>query len=223
MIAAIETAITSWQEEPLEGYPAILADDLVFDHLTRWRLRNLVPDDHDIERLVAAWRNHRVPPSVPCTTLAPHHRVSFVEEVRLRLAYRSLADDASLSREAYKLSASPADINLIGGDHIAAAAAYQAEIRSGSASREAWAGLAVSRRRLLGEGGDAITMRPELICRLYDRLSADSKHAPPPLDVASWLTPICLDQQKTMAEEPMGFYLPLTLSAPRNRTPPGPE
>ena len=221
LLAAIATVVASWPDGPVDGYPAILADDLVADHLIRWRLRNLVLPDRDIARLAAAWRGDRPPPSIPRPALGVGHRESFAEDARLRLANRALADDDATGNGMSNVPASQADLRLISGDYEAAAAAYRAEISAGIGSPETWAGLAVSRRRLAGEGSDAIIMRPELVRALYDRLSADSVPAPSPLDIADWLAPACLDEQEPGSGEPSGVYLPVTLKAPRNRIPPG--
>ena len=209
LLAAIETVVASWPGGPVDSYPATLADDLVSDHLIRWRLRNLVPRDRDIARLAAAWRGDRPPPSVPRPALVPGHRESFAEEARLRLAYRALADGAAAGSEMSNVVASRADLRLISGDHKGAAAAYQAEIGAGIGSPGTWAGLAVSRRRLVGEGNDAMIMRPELVRTLYDHLSADSAHTPAPLDIADWLAPACLDQREPGTGEPSGAYPPV--------------
>jgi len=221
VIAAMETAVASWPGMQPAGYPAILADDLVSDHLIRWRLRNLLPRDRDIARLVTAWSNDRHPPSVPRATLGPDHRESFAEDSRPRLAYRALADGAPPGSGMSKAPASRADLHLISGEYQAASAAYQAEIGAGHGSPGTWAGLAVARRRLVGEGSDAIIMRPELVRALYSRLSADSAHAPSPLDIAHWLAPACLDEQEPDPGEPRGVYLPVTSKALQNRIPPG--
>ena len=244
--AAMATVVASWPDGPVDGYPALLADDLVADHLIRWRLRNLVLPDRDIARLAAAWRGDRPPPSIPRPALGVGHRESFAEDARLRLADRALAnraladraladraladraladralaDDAATGNGMSNVSASQADLRLISGDYEAAAAAYRAEISAGIGSPETWAGLAVSRRRLAGKGSDAIIMRPELVRALYDRLSANSVPTPSPLDIADWLAPACLDEQEPGPGEPSGVYLPVTLKAPRNRIPPG--
>jgi len=226
LLAAIQTVVASWPDGPVDGHPAILADDLVADHLIRWRLRNLVLRDRDIARLAAAWRRDRPPPSIPRPALAAGHRESFAEDARLRLANRALANralagGAATGNAMSNVSASRADLWLISGDYEAAAAAYRAEISAGIGSSGTWAGLAVSRRRLAGEGSDAIIMRPELVRALYDRLSADPVPAPSPLDIADWLAPACLDEQEPGPAEPGGVYLPVTLKAPRNRIPPG--
>jgi hypothetical protein len=194
-----------------------VAEDLVFDHLIRWRLRNLIPHDRDIERLAAAWRDNRPPPTVRRVTLAPDHRESFAEDARLRIAHRILLDSASRD----EVLSPRADLHLISGNYAAAAAAYQAEISTGAGSPESWAGLAVARRRLVKEDRDALILRPELVRAIHDRLSVISKQAPSPLDISRWFTPVCLDQIGSASQELGGVHLPVKLEAPRNRIPPG--
>ena len=220
LIAVMETTVGSWHLEPPGGYLAVLADDLVFDHLVRWRLRNLVSHSGDIWHLATDWSRGRSPSLIPRVTLVPGRRESFAEDARLRLAHRTLADRVSTARETSRSWASRADHDLINCDYAAAAAAYQAEIDSGTATQIH--GLAWQFR----DDGFLVTFMIRLwrgrnwSLRFTAHLSADPAHAPSLVDF--WLArPVCRDERESAAAGPAGVRLPVTSLAPRNRIPPG--
>jgi hypothetical protein len=209
-IDGMRCALAEISDGEVSADAAVLADLAGADHRITWRLRNVRPRASFVAELGAAWRaGHRCPP-LPASTVdtsagptaatgptAPDELAGsaprFVTQGRLGLSYLRLRTPerfAELVELPHRLSgavpaASPADLLLLTGRAAAASAVYRDLIVARPDRLDLWAGLALSRRAVLGEN-DPLVRRPEVVLALHAQLRAGGTIARPDA-LADWI------------------------------------
>nr|WP_230416891.1 HEXXH motif domain-containing protein [Micromonospora tarapacensis] len=196
-VEGLDAVIDGWRDDPVPAGAAALAREAADDHWTVWRLRNRRPDPGLVDRLVEAWRA-----GVDCPAITVPVRVRpadgrwlsrspRLDLVRLRLAdperFDRLRSGAERLTDALP-EASAGDLALAGGDHLAARAWYQRQLRHEPDQLAAWVGLTLADGRLPAAEA-AVHADPEL-CRAVLRALAAVAAAPDPLELCRWLAPV---------------------------------
>ncbi|HEX6524634.1 MAG TPA: HEXXH motif domain-containing protein [Streptosporangiaceae bacterium] len=206
LVSALRVELATWQADEVHDLASEYADDLNIDHRVRWRLRYLCPDSAAIESLAAAWRRGTEPAVAPSAigvklcrvTLPP--AVGNVRSYLLTLRYRDpsrfhrcTSNNAAAGgpggvlpgEEPGSSWVDPADAAFARGEYPAAANGYLRRIAAGD-DPDAWAGLALARRRTgPADVAKILTRRPEVVVALYDQLR-DTRW-PDPDRVSAWL------------------------------------
>jgi HEXXH motif-containing protein len=183
----IGSELAAWLDEPLPGSVAGHAMDVSTDHEVCWRLRHLVPDPAAIAALASAWRRGGPParPAAVAVRLEPAPLLPASANIRNYLLWLRYRNPGELRRWLSDERIDPVDAALVRGRYDDAAVGYLRRIAAGD-DRDAWAGLAVTRRHtgpvtvatLLAE-------RPEVVAAMHDRLRG-AAHAEPD-GLAIWL------------------------------------
>jgi HEXXH motif-containing protein len=184
----IRAELAAWLDEPLPGFVAGHAMDVSTDHEVCWRLRHLVPDPAAIAALASAWRRGRPPPTRPAAVavrLEPVPLPPASATIRNYLLWLPYRNPGELRRWLSGEHIDPVDAALVCGRYDDAAVGYLRRIAAGD-DRDAWAGLAVTRRHT-GSAAVAtlLTERPEVVAAVHDRLRG-AAHAEPDA-LAIWL------------------------------------
>jgi hypothetical protein len=162
LLAGIQREVAAWLGEPLPADVLEHVADLATDHEARWRVAHLQSDAAGPPPLRPDDIPVRVHPG-PLPVAAENMRFHL-----MTLRYRW----PELVGETDEWLLDPADADLIRGDYAAAADGYLRRIAAGG-DRDAWAGLAVARRRTgLGPGATLLADRPELVATLHAVVSA---------------------------------------------------
>jgi HEXXH motif-containing protein len=187
LLADIGAEVAGWLTESLPREAVDHVDDLATDHEVRWRLSHHAPSPEAVRALADAWQREAPPPFAP-EGVPVHLRAgelpaasANIRSYLLSLRYRNpgalparLADST--------LGVDPADRALARGEHADAAGGYLRRIAMavadgapGTPDIDAWAGLAVARRRT-GPASVAILYaeRPEVIASLHALVAARS-------------------------------------------------
>ncbi|HEX3963817.1 MAG TPA: HEXXH motif domain-containing protein [Trebonia sp.] len=178
-LAEIRQEVGTWLNEPLPAVAQERAADLTTDHEARWRLAHLVPDPDGIRALAEAWARGDPPSSPPgriSAELRPGRLSALSTTARshlLGLLFR-LPDLLSSLLSGAGSRPDPADEALIHGENDAAADGYLARIAFRDDS-DAWAGLAVVRRRTgPPEAAGLYAAWPELLRALHVEVRAQT-------------------------------------------------
>lgn len=173
-LTGIRREVAAWLDEPLPAAAEEHVADLATDHEARWRLSHLQPDARAIRALADAWGRGDPPsfsPDAVRVRLQPGGRPRSAANIRSYLLTVRYRWPESLD-EAMGRPHDPADAALVRGEHEAAAAGYLDRIAAGG-DRDAWAGLAVARRRTGPQpAATLLAQRPELICAIHVHVSA---------------------------------------------------
>jgi HEXXH motif-containing protein len=201
-LAGVQRDAADWLDEPLPARALEHAADLMTDHEARWRIAHLVPSPDGILALADAWTRGDAPPLSPdevSVRLQPGPPLPVSANMRSYLLGLQFREPATLAVRlaADDLPPDQADLALVRGEDGAAAAGYLRRI----AAREdpdAWAGLAIARRRTGPEHvAPLYASRPELLSALHAQVRAGTgsrdematgADAALPDRLASWLT-----------------------------------
>ena len=198
-VGALRVTMAAWQDEPVRAAAKELAAEGALDHRARWRLRHLRPDPRTIQSLACAWLAGDQPAMLPAAVgvslqwQPPPSAAGSARSYLLLLRYSDPErfrhwvrhDGPPTGDERDHRQVDPADRALLCGDDAAAAEGYLRRIAVGDDS-DAWAGLAVARRRT-GPARVAAVLaeRPEVVACLHERLRFHGR--PDPDRLAAWL------------------------------------
>ena len=195
LVGAVRDVVTLSSDAPASSRCAQLADNVTLDHAVRWRLRNLTPSPRDVDLLAASWRVGTQPAMVPDLVTWSNGGESFTENNRLRMAYAALLSEhptgsSPRSMMPEVLDAAGSDAHLLVGDYEAAAQAFEHDIKAGIHPVEAWSGLAVALHGQSDQAAVPLTLRPELVRAVYERLAGNASLPPSPVELARWMVPL---------------------------------
>ncbi len=126
LVAALGAAIERLHNEAIPCDTRRLAEDLVVEHRASWRLRNLVPEPADVEKLADAWlAGHPVAAEVQVQDRLIDRIEEGDESPRAQLAEFWVREPETVRRvarnpEAFRArfpGASEADVNLVAGEY----------------------------------------------------------------------------------------------------------
>jgi hypothetical protein len=181
LLAHVTARLSAWLTDPVPPTALKLAEEAAADHLASWRLRNLEPEDADIERLARAWRAGRPGPGVVRTRLREKPLTAGRNE-RPDLLYLRLHDPARFEADSAVRAGTP-DAACARGDQAAAARGYLTQLREDPARLHAWTGLG------LVDGTCRVLIRcPEVAYALQDRIARSGGAPADPLRLAGWLS-----------------------------------
>jgi HEXXH motif-containing protein len=182
LLAGIQREVTAWLDEPLPAVALQHVADLATDHEARWRVAHLQPDPAAVGALADAWRGGGPPPLRPDDVpvrVRPGPLPAAAGNMRfylltLRYGWPELLDEPDEGPlDGWSLDS--ADAELIRGNYETAAEGYLRRIAAGEDRDDAWAGLAVARRRTCPySGATLLAERTELIASLHALVSAGS-------------------------------------------------
>jgi HEXXH motif-containing protein len=168
------------------GVPEVrrLADDLVAEHRAGWRLRNVVPDEHELAAVLRAWQDGELPVrqgGAEPGEVTPGEPSGDNPLTRLAMAWltdpagvRALAEDPTTFPTRFPC-ARPDDVHLLAGDYPAARQVALANIEEGTATDRDWATLTVAHGRLCADPSRSPLVRhPELVRAAWERLDSGS-------------------------------------------------
>jgi hypothetical protein len=200
-LAGIQRDAADWLDLPLPAKALEHAADLMTDHEARWRIAHLVPSQDGIRALADAWTaGHPAPlsPDEVPVRLQPGPPWPISANTRsylLGLQFRE-PDTLAARLAADDLTPDQADLALVRGEDHVAAGGYLRRIAAGE-DPDAWAGLAIARRRTGPEHvAPLYASRPELLSAFHaevrarigsrDELTTDTDAALPDR-LAGWL------------------------------------
>jgi HEXXH motif-containing protein len=189
LVAALGAAIERLHNEAIPCDTRRLAEDLVVEHRASWRLRTLVPDPADVEKLADAWlAGHPVAAAVQIKDRLIDRIEEGDESPRAQLAEFWVREPETVRRvarnpEAFRArfpGASEADVNLVAGEYNKAIEEQLQRIAAGTADSMTWTGLVVAHCRICTDRNrSSLATRPELIRGLCERLTALSSDCDP--------------------------------------------
>jgi hypothetical protein len=167
---ALSDAIDRLAETGLGREVRRLADDLVAHHRALWRMRNVVPDPVEVDKLASEWLDGH-PITLPS---GPDDRATTTAEpggdsplFRLATAWLEDPDQvraAAMDRDVFQTrhpGADPADVTLLAGRYAEVRAS---RIANGVPDDGAWASLSVAHgRRCADPPRSVLAARPELV------------------------------------------------------------
>jgi hypothetical protein len=186
-LAGMARKAAEFRALPVPSEPLVAAVDADLDHWLSWRLRNLRPGEDSIAVLAAAWRSGAPFPGArpPDAKVVPGRR-AFDRNARLPLIRRYLASPATFaevtSGPAEDLDVRAADLAYVVGDHPRAHRLYLDVLRANPAQNAAWAGLALTGRRVYPASEADWTATPEVAKFLQAELAVD------PDDIVAWIS-----------------------------------
>jgi HEXXH motif-containing protein len=190
-LAGLRAVFAAWLRESLPADAEQQVAELNAGHEVRWRVTHLVPAADLVVLLADAWRAHQPPPvsfdTVP-TRLEAGPISSSPTTGRSYLRALRIGDPGLMGHHlaANQPLIDQADAALIPGEDDAAEAGYLDRITAGK-DPEAWAGLAIVRRRTAPALVARVFLeRPELLMALHGVLR-DEGGTPDAL--ANWLAP----------------------------------
>jgi HEXXH motif-containing protein len=195
LMTAVRDVATLSSDAPVAPRCAQLADDITLDHAVRWRLRNLTPSPRDVDLLAASWRAGTPPAMVSDLGTWSDGGESFTEDSRLSMAHATLLSEhptgtSPKSTMAEVIDAASPDARLLVGDYEAAAHAFEYDITAEIHPAEAWSGLAVALHGQSDQAAAPLTLRPELVRAVYERVAINASLPPSPVELARWMAPL---------------------------------
>ncbi|MFY1574605.1 aKG-HExxH-type peptide beta-hydroxylase [Verrucosispora sp. WMMD703] len=196
-VAGLGEVIDGWRDEVVPAEAAALAREAADDHWTVWRMRNRRPEARLVRQLAETWLAGVGCPAITVpVAVRPADGRWLSRSPRLDLVRLRLADPARFERlrsGTERLAdalpeASAGDLALAAGDHLAARAWYQRQLRQQPDHLAAWVGLTLADARLPADE-KAVHADPEL-CRAVLCAVAESTAVPDPLALARWLAPV---------------------------------
>ena len=182
LLSRVMARLTAWLEEPVPPLAGQLAEETAADHLSCWRLRNLEPEEEDIERLAQAWRAGRPGRGVVRTRVRAKP-LTADRNVRPDLLYLRLRDPARFEADSAVRAGTP-EAACAKGDRAAAARGYLVQLRDDPARLHAWTGLGLADSRC-----GALIRCPEVAYALQDRIARGGAPAHP-RRLADWLSQV---------------------------------
>jgi HEXXH motif-containing protein len=196
VVAALGAAIERLHNEAIPSDTKRLAEDLVVEHRASWRLRNLVPEPADVEKLADAWlAGHPMTAEVQIHDRLIDRIEEGDESPRAQLAEFWVSEPETLRRlagnpEAFRTrfpGASEADVNLVAGEYNKVIEEQSQRIAAGTADSMIWTGLVVAHCRICTDRNrSSLATRPEMIRALCERLIALSGSCDP-CELDRWL------------------------------------
>jgi HEXXH motif-containing protein len=196
VVAALGAAIERLHNEAIPCDTKRLAEDLVVEHRASWRLRNLVPEPADVEKLADAWlAGHPMTAEVQIHDRLIDRIEEGDESPRAQLAEFWVSEPETLRRlagnpEAFRTrfpGASEADVNLVAGEYNKVIEEQSQRIAAGTADSMIWTGLVAAHCRICTDRNrSSLATRPELIRALCERLIALSGSCDP-CELGRWL------------------------------------
>jgi HEXXH motif-containing protein len=197
--AGMMATLDRLQEEPLPARARQLAADRQMSDRITWRIRHLEPDPTTTDKLARAWLAGRQRPPGPRAvgiTVRPGGRAS-IGSTRQLLARRIalFADRLGLSLPP-NIRPTTADLAYARGEYVVALAGYRGELTRDPAQVGAWAGLALTLRRLeqhgkppdgLFGGLASVAAQPEVVRAVCSRILTLCGQHPDPVALAAWL------------------------------------
>ena len=185
--------LRTWNDA-VPDVPLHLARLAAVDHRLGWRLRNALPDDVAIARLVEAWSvGEPAAPSAVDRTEYVDGGVALGATSRLDLLHLQVRDPDGFVRKlnSADVDGAKGDLLFAAGDAEAAAVAYRCRIRGDPTCRDAWAGLALALRAVRpGLAAWSLCNGPEVVYAVYNQLVRATGSAPDPEVLAGWLAPV---------------------------------
>lgn len=187
-VAEMRAQLDHYQDDLVPEEPTRAAKTATIDHRISWRIRNLVPDRADVDKLAAAWLADVIAepaqsqPAVGDSGWTPldNPRLSLLC-LRLMQSTHPYGEFKAETKDAGSVSA---DVALVDGELATAARAYSALIMIDPDRTDAWTGLALTQQYVTPS---ALRERPELVYAVHQRIRALSDTVPEPLRLASWL------------------------------------
>jgi HEXXH motif-containing protein len=172
---------------PLDTGPADvrrIAEDLVTEHHSSWRLRNVVPDEAATRAGVQAWQSGGPALDRLVEQMTPPQRGTPSGDnplTRVAMAWlenasdvRALAADEELFAKRFP-GATPGDLDLIMGNYPAARAGALAEIGSGTTEDHVWTTLVITHGRACTAPERSPLVRvPELVRAAFATISPNN-------------------------------------------------
>jgi HEXXH motif-containing protein len=183
LLSQIVARLHGWLDEPVPAQARELAKMTAADHLSCWRLRNLLPDRQAVTELAQSYLSGRPCRRTVHLDLCPPGDEP-ARNVRSDLLYQKLCDPDRFAAVAAGPGADP-DIRFVRGDYPDALRGYLAQITADPAAEHAWSGLA-----LISEPGGSLRQCPEVVCSVYRRLVPLSASPVDVLHLARWLAPV---------------------------------
>lgn len=170
------------------------------DFFISWRLRNLAPDHEIVQRLAKAWiAGVSCPSGLQVREMIrsgapmkgfPARRVLATYKLAYPERWQALTvDEEELKRLAP--DATPGDVASIDGDRDGAIEYFTSAISLDPDDREPWSGLAALHAHLPDPVSQSLYRRPEIIRAVHVELAHEHNWVADPLELASWLSPIC--------------------------------
>lgn len=201
-VSGMRATLDGWRAEPVPSDSRETSADLVLANGAVWRMRHLLPAAEVIDRLARSWLAGEARPAAHGPggpDLRPGPRASpgadRLLHAAMTVARPGAAADGTLP---------PADADYAAGRHADALVGYRDELAANPDDPEAWAGLALSLRRLSGGRADEFRMaardllcdQPELARAVYLRIlelrrlpecDASAARDSDPVALAAWL------------------------------------
>ena len=183
LLSQIVTRLRGWLGEPVPGQARELAEITAADHLSCWRLRNMVPEPHAVAQLAQDYlAERRARGTVRIAICPPGDEPA--RNVRSDLLYQKLCDPGQFAAQTAGSSGDP-DVCYVRGDHAAAERGYLAQISADAGAQRAWSGLA-----LMSRPGTSLRRYPELVCAVYRELGRMPASAVDVFGLTEWLDPV---------------------------------
>jgi HEXXH motif-containing protein len=163
------------------------------DNITSWRLRNLRPDTHHVNRGAAAWlAGHSCTPAdVAGPTAMSDSGGPIASDDRLALLRRRLAgaqNEVSVTLADDRDGLRSGDAAIVAGQPGRAVDAYRRALASDPDDLAAWSGLALATAgESDGSAAWALSRRPELVYALHRAIRLRRGMAPDPVHLAEWV------------------------------------
>jgi HEXXH motif-containing protein len=191
-VHGMAAAADRWLDLPVDEQAQRLADRMVTDHYTRWRLRHRHPDPVAVSAIAGAWRAGLPCPLDPATIRAsvmatPSVNLALGE--RVRLCGLLLRDPTAFATA----EGSPGNIAYVREDFDRALCEFRTAIAVDPTDIESWAGLALTLTALGADGG--IPAAPEVAQAVY--LEAARQTVPDIVAFERWMAAVPATAERT--------------------------